>query len=110
MKDTTKITTPTTYRGYIIVPRNDGFDVVDPATNRWAHFETQRYAKWRCTFLTNLSERFQANPPLPARKAERITKQAAVSAMAKIDASLDALAKRRLKRAHTAKPVDIDNV
>lgn len=61
---TNAITKPVMYRGFIVVPHKDGFDLVDPGTGRWAHFPTQRFAKWAASFVTNLGERFQANDAL----------------------------------------------
>lgn len=67
-KKQTTITHPVAYRGFILVPRKDGFDLIDPDTGRWAHFPTQRFAKWSATFLTNISNRFAEHAPLPADK------------------------------------------
>jgi hypothetical protein len=60
-----KITTPTLYRGFIVRPAGDGYDLIDPSTGRWAHFPTQRYAKWSATFISNIQARFAANQPIP---------------------------------------------
>lgn len=65
MAKATKLTTPTMYRGYILRPRQDGsMDMIDPLTGMWASFPTQRYAKWSATFITNIHNRFTAQPPL----------------------------------------------
>lgn len=65
MKTATKITKPVMYRQFIITPtKNGGFDLIDPATGRWAHFETQRFAKWAASFVTNFGKRFQTNNAL----------------------------------------------
>ena len=59
MAKATKITKPTFYRNYILVPRADGsMDMIDPSNGCWATFPTQRYAKWSATFLKNINERF----------------------------------------------------
>jgi len=72
-KKQTAITRPTAYRGFIITPtKTGGFDLIDPATGRWAHFETQRFAKWSSTFMTNINGRFAEHPPLPANKIPRV--------------------------------------
>jgi hypothetical protein len=68
---TTKITKPVRYRNFIISPRNQGFDLIDPATGRWAHFDTQRFAKWSASFISNISTRMVQHPPLPADKIPR---------------------------------------
>ena len=68
MKTATKITKPTRYRGFIIAPRAEGFDLINPDTGQWAHFDTQRFAKWSSSFLTNLNDRFSANPSLPTQR------------------------------------------
>lgn len=69
---TNAITKPVMYRGFIVVPHKDGFDLVDPATGRWAHFETQRFAKWSATFISNINGRFAEHPPLPVRKIPHV--------------------------------------
>lgn len=62
---TSAITKPVMYRQFIITPnKKGGFDLIDPATGRWAHFETQRFAKWSSSFLTNINERFASHTPL----------------------------------------------
>ena len=59
------ITKPVTYQGFILSPAGTGFDLVDPSTGKWAHFPTQRYAKWTATFLRNLNARFGPLAPIP---------------------------------------------
>ena len=59
-----KIGVPTSYRNCIIVPVNDGFDVVDKTTGRWMHVPNQRTAKWNATVWTRLSEEFDTHEPL----------------------------------------------
>lgn len=71
-KKQTAITRPVAYRGFIVVPRKEGFDLVDPGTGRWAHFPTQRFAKWSATFVSNISNRFAEHPPLPADKIPHV--------------------------------------
>lgn len=69
----TTITKPVMYRQFIITPsKKGGFDLIDPATGRWAHFETQRFAKWSSTFMTNINERFDQNAALPASKIPHV--------------------------------------
>lgn len=60
----TAITCPVAYNGFIIRPVAGGFDLIDPSTKRWAHFPTQRYAKWSATMMHNLTARFEASTPL----------------------------------------------
>jgi hypothetical protein len=59
-----KIGVPTSYRNCIIVPVNDGFDVVDKTTGRWMHVPNQRTAKWNATVWTRLSDEFSTHEPL----------------------------------------------
>lgn len=61
----TVIGVPTGYKGCIIVPVNDGFDVVDRVTGKWMHVPSQRVAKWNATVWTRLSGEFDAHEPLP---------------------------------------------
>jgi hypothetical protein len=49
----------------VLVRRADGVDVCDPTVGRWAHFKTERHAKWSATVYTNLSERFGHQLPQP---------------------------------------------
>lgn len=64
-KPPVKITTPTLYRGFILRPRSDGgMDLIDPRTNRWAAFPTQRFAKWSASWMVNISNRFAVNEVL----------------------------------------------
>lgn len=60
----TKITKPVMYNGFIVRPASGGFDLIDPNTKQWAHFPTQRYAKWTASFVHNINERFAAHAPL----------------------------------------------
>ena len=55
---------PTGYKGCIIVPVNDGFDVVDRASGRWMHVPNQRTAKWNATVWTRLRDEFGESEPL----------------------------------------------
>lgn len=59
----TRITKPIKYRDFIITPRADGFDMIDPATGRWAYFPTQRFAKWSASFMSNIHGRMNQHPP-----------------------------------------------
>jgi hypothetical protein len=59
-----KIGLPCSYRNCIIVPVNDGFDVVDKTTGRWMHVANQRTAKWNATVWTRLSDEFSTHEPL----------------------------------------------
>lgn len=69
----TTITKPVMYRQFILAPnKKGGFDLIDPATGRWAHFETQRFAKWSSTFMTNINDRFAQNAALPASKIPHV--------------------------------------
>lgn len=62
---TNAITKPVMYRQFIITPtKGGGFDLIDPATGKWAHFETQRFAKWSSSFLSNINARFSENKSL----------------------------------------------
>jgi hypothetical protein len=70
---TNAITKPVMYRQFIIAPtKTGGFDLIDPATGRWAHFETQRFAKWSSSFLSNINDRFTQNAALPASKIPHV--------------------------------------
>ena len=62
---TTKITKPILYHGFIVRPTSDGYDLINPQTRQWAHFPTQRYAKWSATLLHNFSTKFEASQPPP---------------------------------------------
>jgi hypothetical protein len=64
MSKTVKITQPVNYRGFILRPHKQGYDLIDPATGKWAHFPTQRFAKWSASFMANIQERFNAKPAL----------------------------------------------
>jgi hypothetical protein len=72
---------PTGYKGCIIVPVNDGFDVVDRASGRWMHVPNQRTAKWNATVWTRLRDEFGESEPLtvlPTVVAEIVTRKAMV--------------------------------
>jgi hypothetical protein len=64
IKRNAPIGVPTSYRGCIIVPVGDGFDVVDKATGRWMHVANQRTAKWNATVWTRLRDEFETRTPL----------------------------------------------
>lgn len=69
---------PTGYRGCIIVPVNDGFDVVDRVSGRWMHVPNQRTAKWNATVWTRLRDEFDSHTPLtmlPTVVAEVVTRK-----------------------------------
>jgi len=42
----------------VLVRRKDGVDVCAPDTGTWAHFKSERHAKWSASIFSNLSERF----------------------------------------------------
>jgi hypothetical protein len=72
---------PTGYKGCIIVPVNDGFDVVDRASGRWMHVPNQRTAKWNATVWTRLRDEFGESEPLtmlPTVVAELVTRKTVV--------------------------------
>lgn len=72
---------PTGYKGCIIVPVNDGFDVVDRASGRWMHVPNQRTAKWNATVWTRLRDEFEVHEPLtmlPTVVAEVVTRKKVV--------------------------------
>jgi hypothetical protein len=72
---------PTGYKGCIIVPVNDGFDVVDRASGRWMHVANQRTAKWNATVWTRLRDEFGESEPLtmlPTVVAELVTRKTVV--------------------------------
>jgi len=72
---------PTGYKGCIIVPVNDGFDVVDRASGRWMHVPNQRTAKWNATVWTRLRDEFETHEPLtmlPTVVAELVTRKTVV--------------------------------
>jgi hypothetical protein len=72
---------PTGYKGCIIVPVNDGFDVVDRASGRWMHVPNQRTAKWNATVWTRLRDEFETHEPLtmlPTVVAEVVTRKTVV--------------------------------
>ena len=64
MTTKTKITQPTKYRDFVLVPKANGIDFIDPTTGRWMHFASQRYAKWSATFMSNITSRMNANAPM----------------------------------------------
>ena len=57
-------TRPIKYAGFIIAPRQRGYDLIDPASGAWAHYPSQRYARWSATFLRNTALRFGKETPL----------------------------------------------
>lgn len=62
----------------IIVARPSGFDVVDPTTNVWQTFPTQRAARWSATVFSRLSAGFGhhlASDLTIANTMQRIVKQ-----------------------------------
>jgi len=72
---------PTGYKGCIIVPVGDGFDVVDRASGRWMHVPNQRTAKWNATVWTRLRDEFGESEPLtvlPTVVAEVVTRKVMV--------------------------------
>jgi hypothetical protein len=72
---------PTGYKGCIIVPVNDGFDVVYRASGRWMHVPNQRTAKWNATVWTRLRDEFETHEPLtmlPTVVAEVVTRKTVV--------------------------------
>lgn len=72
---------PTGYRGCIIVPVGDGFDVVDRTSGRWMHVPNQRTAKWNATVWTRLRDEFGESEPLtvlPTVIAEVVTRKVMV--------------------------------
>ena len=72
---------PTGYKGCIIVPVGDGFDVVDRASGRWMHVPNQRTAKWNATVWTRLRDEFGESEPLtvlPTVIAEVVTRKVMV--------------------------------
>jgi hypothetical protein len=72
---------PTGYKGCIIVPVNDGFDVVDRASGRWMHVPNQRTAKWNATVWSRLRVEFETHEPLtmlPTVVAEVVTRKTVV--------------------------------
>jgi hypothetical protein len=42
----------------VLVRKKQGVDVCDPNTGVWAHFHTERHAKWSATVFTNLGMKF----------------------------------------------------
>lgn len=75
---TVNIGAPTGYKGCIIVPVGDGFDVVDRASGRWMHVPNQRTAKWNATVWTRLRDEFETHEPLtvlPHVVAEVVTRK-----------------------------------
>jgi hypothetical protein len=72
---------PTGYKGCIIVPVNDGFDVIDRVSGRWMHVPNQRTAKWNATVWTRLRDEFGESEPLtvlPTVVAEVVTRKVMV--------------------------------
>lgn len=72
---------PTGYKGCIIVPVNDGFDVIDRVSGRWMHVPNQRTAKWNATVWTRLRDEFGESEPLtvlPPVVAEVVTRKVMV--------------------------------
>lgn len=63
MTTKTKITQPTKYRDFVLIPKANGIDFIDPTTGRWMHFVSQRYAKWSATFMSNITAQMGANTP-----------------------------------------------
>jgi len=72
---------PTGYKGCIIVPVGDGFDVIDRVSGRWMHVLNQRTAKWNATVWTRLRDEFGESEPLtvlPTVVAEVVTRKVMV--------------------------------
>lgn len=58
--DTSK---PYLYGSYILSTRENGsVDLIDPATGRWVNSPTQRFARWRATFLANITDQMYGQP------------------------------------------------
>lgn len=73
---------PTGYKGCIIVPVDDGFDVVDRVSGRWMHVPNQRTAKWNATVWTRLRDEFETHAPLtmlPTVVAEVVMRKTVVT-------------------------------
>jgi hypothetical protein len=47
------------YQQAIIVPREDGVDIIDPETNCWCTARTIRAAKWNLTVWRRLCREFK---------------------------------------------------
>lgn len=58
-----KIGVPTGYKGCIIVPVDDGFDLLDRLSGRWIHVKDQRSAKWNASVWTRLRDEFGTSAP-----------------------------------------------
>lgn len=67
-----KIGVPSGYKGCIIVPVNDGFDLFDRISSRWIHVKDQRSAKWNASVWTRLRDDFSASDP---RKTPRVLEE-----------------------------------
>lgn len=47
-----------THSNHLVVVREDGADLIDPITNSWQRFPTQRAAKWSATVYSRLRQGF----------------------------------------------------
>lgn len=68
----------TTWAGCFVMPVNQGFDIVDRKTGRWAHMKTRRSARWWASVWTRMDLEFAASRPLSPRKMNQLTKEAEV--------------------------------
>lgn len=46
------------HSNHLVVVRDDGADLIDPITNSWQRFPTQRAAKWSATVYSRLRQGF----------------------------------------------------
>ena len=60
---TKQITTPVAHKLCIITPAKKGFDVINPSTGHWAHYTSQRSAKWWASVWSSAQERFDVSRP-----------------------------------------------
>lgn len=61
-----------THSNHLVVVRDDGADLIDPITNSWQRFPTQRAAKWSATVYSRLRQGFG----LVVATEEQVTRKA----------------------------------
>lgn len=76
----TKLGPVSLWAGCFVLPVNDGFDIVDRKSGRWAHFKNRRSARWSASVWTRLDSEFSASKPLGPRKMNEMDKEAQISA------------------------------
>lgn len=67
-----------TWAGCFVLPINNGFDIVDRKTGRWAHMKNRRSARWWASVWTRIDSEFAASKPIGPRKMNQFAKEAEI--------------------------------